>query len=106
MTRLTCAANLLPDATTIFLLQRTRLYADATFQRWLRFYGEALDATSDGNEFIERVTEINRFDAINLFVEALLFDDVANGSRRSAGTHLRVPASGLEPPMAECNGRI
>lgn len=58
-----------------FLLQRTRLFANVNYDGWFRFYGEAIDATSAGERFAPRTIEENRFDALNLFGEALLLDD-------------------------------
>lgn len=58
-----------------FLLQRTRVFANARYSDWFRFYGEAIDATSGGENLPPRTIEENRFDALNLFVDGLLFDD-------------------------------
>lgn len=52
-----------------FLLHRTRLYADVKYSDWFRFYGEAIDATSEYENIAPRVIEENRFDALNLFAD-------------------------------------
>lgn len=58
-----------------FLLQRTRAYLDVHHSDWLRFYGELIDATSSGEEFPPRTIEENRFDALNLFGDVLLYEE-------------------------------
>ncbi len=58
-----------------FLLQRTRLYANAEYAGWLRLYAEAIDATSAYENYPPRTIEENRFDALNLFADALLLAD-------------------------------
>jgi hypothetical protein len=55
-----------------FLLHRTRLYANAEYGNWFRFYGEAIDAVSEFEDFPPRNIEENRFDALNLFADGLL----------------------------------
>ena len=55
-----------------FLLHRTRLYADVHYSDWFRFYGEAIDAVSNYEDFTPRTIEENRFDALNLFADVLL----------------------------------
>lgn len=55
-----------------FLLHRTRLYANAQYGNWLRFYAEAIDAVSEFEDFPPRTIEENRFDALNLFADGLL----------------------------------
>jgi hypothetical protein len=57
-----------------FLLHRTRLYANVEYSNWFRFYGEAIDATSEFEDFTPRTIEENRFDALNLFVDGLISD--------------------------------
>jgi hypothetical protein len=57
-----------------FLLHRTRLYANAEYSNWFRFYGEAIDAVSEFEDFAPRTIEENRFDALNLFVDGLISD--------------------------------
>ncbi|WP_404310644.1 alginate export family protein [Neorhodopirellula lusitana] len=58
-----------------FLLHRTRVFADMHWGDNLRLFAEAIDATSDGNEFTPSVTEVNRFDAQNLALDARLMSD-------------------------------
>lgn len=55
-----------------FLLERTRLYANLAYGSGLRLFGEAIDATSHWQDYSPRPTEVNRFDALNLFVDARL----------------------------------
>lgn len=57
-----------------FLLQRTRLFVNARYGDCFRFYGEAIDAVSDGEDHPPRTIEENRFDALNLFADALLYE--------------------------------
>lgn len=57
-----------------FVLGRTRLYANAEYSNLFRFYAEAIDATSNYEQFAPRTIEENRFDALNLFGDALLLD--------------------------------
>jgi len=53
-----------------FLLERTRLYTSVNYGGFVRFYGEAIDATSNWQDYSPRAIEVNRFDALNLFVES------------------------------------
>jgi hypothetical protein len=55
-----------------FLLHRTRLFANAKYSDWLRFYGEYLDAESNYEDFPPRAIEVNRSDLLNLFADARL----------------------------------
>ena len=55
-----------------FLLHRTRLYANAEYGDRLRFYGEAIDAVSNYEDYAPRTIEENRFDALNLFVDGVI----------------------------------
>lgn len=57
-----------------FLLHRTRLYANAEYSNLFRLYAEGIDAVSNYEEFAPRTIEENRFDALNLFGDALLVD--------------------------------
>jgi len=57
-----------------FLLHRTRLFANAKYSDWFRFYGEYLDAESNNEDFPPRAIEVNRSDLLNLFVDARAFD--------------------------------
>ena len=57
-----------------FLLHRTRLYANVEYSNWFRFYGEAIDAVSEFEDFTPRTIEENRFDALNLFADGLISD--------------------------------
>lgn len=56
-----------------FLLQRTRLYLNAEYSDWFRFYGEAIDAVSYWEDFSPRGIEVNRWDSINLFADLRLW---------------------------------
>jgi hypothetical protein len=56
-----------------FLLQRTRLYLNAEYSDWFRFYGEAVDAVSYWEDFSPRGIEVNRLDGINLFADLRLW---------------------------------
>lgn len=58
-----------------FILHRTRIYADAKYGNSLKVYAEAIDATSDANNFSPRSIEVNRFDALNLFADVKLLPD-------------------------------
>ena len=57
-----------------FLLQRTRIYGDLHVDDWFRTYMEAIDATSAWEDLPPRPTEENRFDALNLFADAKVFE--------------------------------
>ena len=59
----------------IFLLERTRLFLNARYGEWLRFYGEAVDANSHWENLPPRSIEENRWDALNLFSDVLLTGD-------------------------------
>lgn len=59
-----------------FLLQRTRLYLNLKHNEWLRFYAEGIDAASEGNRHPSRAIEVNRFDALNLFADARLTENI------------------------------
>lgn len=58
-----------------FLLQRTRLFANWEINPGLRFFGEAIDATSAWEDILPRGIEENRFDALNLFVDGRLWEN-------------------------------
>jgi hypothetical protein len=57
-----------------FLLHRTRLFANAKYSDWFRFYGEYIDAESNYENFPPRAIEVNRSDMLNLFADARAFD--------------------------------
>ena len=57
-----------------FLLHRWRLYANTEIGSSLRFYAEMIDAQSNYEEFAPRPIEENRFDMLNLFADARLYD--------------------------------
>jgi hypothetical protein len=65
----------LSGASDEFLLHRTRLFANLEYGNWFRFYGEAIDAVSEFEDLPPRNIEENRFDALNLFVDGLLYDN-------------------------------
>lgn len=56
-----------------FFLSRVRLFANLKLGDNFRFFGEAIDASDAGNRFGPRATEVNRFDAQNLALDARLF---------------------------------
>jgi hypothetical protein len=58
-----------------FLLQRTRLFANAEACGLFRAYVEYLDATSSYEEFAPRIIEEDRSELLNLFGDALLWED-------------------------------
>lgn len=58
-----------------FLLHRTRLFANARYSDWFRFYGEFIDAESNYENFPSRAIEVNRADMLNLFADAKLMDE-------------------------------
>jgi len=57
-----------------FLLQRTRLFADAKYGDGLRLYAEGIDAASDHEVRAPRNIEVNRADMLNLFADVRLLD--------------------------------
>lgn len=63
-----------------FLLTRTRLYGDLHFDKWYRFYGEAIDSTSSYERLPPRLSEENRWDAINLFGDLRVYHDGDGGA--------------------------
>ncbi|MFV2068325.1 MAG: alginate export family protein [Pirellulales bacterium] len=58
-----------------YLLSRLRLYMNAEYGDWFRFYGEAIDATSWFQNRVPRGIEVNRFDALNLFADFKVWDN-------------------------------
>ena len=58
-----------------FLLNRTRLFANFQVQDWFRVYTEAIDADEIGNRHKYRMSEVNRFDALNLFADGKLLTE-------------------------------
>jgi Alginate export len=50
-----------------FLLHRTRIFANAHYSDWFRFYAEYIDAESNYENFPSRLIEVNRSDMLNLF---------------------------------------
>lgn len=67
-----------------FLLQRTRLYANAQIGRRFRVYTEMIDATSAYEDLAPRTIEENRADYINLFGDVILWDE-GDGSLSARG---------------------
>lgn len=67
-----------------FLLQRTRLFANAQLTENVRVYGELLDAVSNYENFAPRGIEENRLDMQNLFVDLTLLD-AASGNLKFRG---------------------
>jgi hypothetical protein len=58
-----------------FLLRRNRLYGDFHISRNFRLFGEMIDAISYYENFTPRGIEENRFDMLNLFIDANLLTD-------------------------------
>ncbi|MBA4020091.1 MAG: hypothetical protein C0483_23240 [Pirellula sp.] len=67
-----------------FLLQRTRLFANAQLSENVRVYAEMLDAVSNYENFAPRGIEENRLDIQNLFADLTLFDG-ARGNLKFRG---------------------
>lgn len=88
-----------------FILQRTRLFANGEYGKLFRFYGEAIDATSSWEDFAPRTTEENRFDALNLFGDALLFDGDVDLVARVGRQELLYGAQRLISPLDWANTR-
>jgi len=57
-----------------FLLQRTRVFTNATVGQRFRAYAEFIDAESSYENFAPRGIEVNRGDMLNLFADVKLFD--------------------------------
>jgi hypothetical protein len=57
-----------------FLLHRTRLFLNAKYSDWFRFYGEFIDAESNYENFPIRLIEVNRADMLNLFADTRVFN--------------------------------
>lgn len=57
-----------------FLLQRMRLFGNLKLGSAVRIYGEAIDAVSSFENDPPRTIEENRFDALNLFGDLLVFE--------------------------------
>lgn len=62
----------LTGASDEFVLSQTLLFADVHIGDNWRVFGEAIDATSDGEDLPPRGSEVNRFDMQMLAVDALL----------------------------------
>lgn len=89
-----------------FLLQRTRLYANWRHGDWLRVFAEAVDATSAGERFAPRTIEENRFDALNLFGDLLLWQEGDQSLTGRAGRQeLLYGAQRLISPLDWANTR-
>ena len=89
-----------------FLLGRTRVYTNVDYGGIFRFYAEAIDATSAYEDLPPIVIEENRFDALNLFGEALLWDDGTGTMRARAGRQeLLYGAQRLISPLDWANTR-
>ena len=69
------AGSFLVGQSDDFLLLRTRLFADLKGAEWWRVYGEAIDAASNFERAPSRTIEENRWDALNLFGDLLLYGD-------------------------------
>jgi hypothetical protein len=84
----------LSGASDDFLLHRTRLFANMEYGNWFRFYGEAIDAVSEFEDLPPRNIEENRFDALNLFVDGLLYDTCQGQWRGRIGRQESTVSSG------------
>lgn len=62
-----------------FLLHRTRLFVNAKYDDFFRFYAEYIDAESNYENFAPRGIEVDRSDLLNLFGEVKLLDDFFDG---------------------------
>ena len=88
-----------------FLLHRTRFYVDARAGNF-RFYGEAIDATSNGHSSQPRGIEVNRFDALNLFGDYTFWSDCCNElTLRGGRQELLYGAQRLVSPLNWSNTR-
>jgi len=58
-----------------FTLHRTRLYLNVEHGGWFRAYLEGIDAASFDEDFLPRGIETNRFDALNMFGEARVWQN-------------------------------
>lgn len=70
-----------------FVLNRTRLFANAQLGEFFRVYAEGIDADSNGQNLPPRVIEVNRTDMQNLFLDVKLYEDergklLARGGRQ------------------------
>ena len=90
-----------------FLLQRTRLYLNAEYSDWFRFYGEAVDAVSYWENFSPRGIEVNRWDSINLFADLRLWSNGADAELwgRGGRQELLYGAQRLVSPLDWSNTR-
>ncbi len=62
------------NRTNDYLLHRTRIYTNVEFGGWFRAYAEGIDAVSNYEDAPPRGIDENRFDALNLFGEAVIWD--------------------------------
>ncbi len=100
-------AKPLTGADDDFLLHRTRLYMNAEIGSSFRFFGEAIDATSNAQNLTPRTIEVNRFDALNLFGDGLLTDSIGDGKvwARGGRQELLYGAQRLVSPLDWSNTR-
>lgn len=64
----------LTRTTNDYTLNRIRTYADVTYKDTARFYGEYLWSDSFGEELAPLITDANRGDILNLFVDLKVFE--------------------------------
>lgn len=88
-----------------FLLHRTRLFANAKYSDWFRFYGEYLDAESNYEQFAPRGIEVNRSEMLNLFADARLLDNGGQLWFRAGRQELLYGSERLISPLDWANTR-
>jgi hypothetical protein len=88
-----------------FLLHRTRLFANAKYSDWFRFYGEYIDAESNYENFPPRQIEVNRSDLLNLFADAKLMDGPGDLWLRIGRQELLYGSQRLISPLDWANTR-
>ncbi|MBL9083235.1 MAG: alginate export family protein [Planctomycetales bacterium] len=89
-----------------FLLQRTRLFANAQLSEDVRVYAEMLDAESNFEDFAPRAIEENQLDVQNLFVDLTLVDGARGNLKfRGGRQELLYGAERLISPLDWANTR-
>jgi hypothetical protein len=88
-----------------FLLYRTRLFVNAKYSNWFRFYGEYIDAESNYENFPPRNIEVNRSDALNLFADAKLMEEAGDLWFRAGRQELLYGSQRLISPLDWANTR-
>jgi hypothetical protein len=88
-----------------FLLYRTRLFANARYSNWFRFYGEYIDAESNYEQFPPRSIEVNRSDMLNLFTDFKLMEEFGDLWFRAGRQELLYGSQRLISPLDWANTR-